>query len=78
MNEPSMAEVDDLYTSRTRSIERENKRQNEIRRLARNALMHSRVMTGTRDEILQRAINKATLVYDDVEQFSIPKKGEPL
>lgn len=76
MKEPLMAEVDELYNSRTRSIECENKRQNEIRRLAREALMREDLRDLTKSEALSRVVRRAIMVYDDVEQLHIPKKRE--
>lgn len=49
-------------------------REEEIRRLARNYLMHARDLTGTKEEMSARAIKRATLVYDDVQAINIPVK----
>lgn len=77
MKEPSTAEMRERI-ERVRAIERENTRQNEIRRLAREALMREDLRDLTKSEALSRVVRRAIMVYDDVEQLHIPKKGEPL
>lgn len=77
MKEPSLAEMHERL-DHVRAVERENKRQNEIRRLAREALMREDLRDLTKYEALSRVVRRAIMVYDDVEQLHIPKKREPL
>lgn len=51
----------------------EVKRREEIRRLAREWLMMAHDLGwGTKEEVLARAIKKATMIFDDVAAVKIP------
>lgn len=51
------------------------RREQEIRRMARDFLMQARDLRGTREDALRNTINKATIIYDDVESAKIEPKG---
>lgn len=54
---------------------KEHRRAEEIRRLAREALMQSSSLGfGTKEELLARVIRKATAIFDEIEAINIPAK----
>ena len=57
---------------------KEHIRAQEIRRLAREFLVNNIYIRGTREDMLNHAINNATRIYDDVEAFEIKPSGVPL
>lgn len=86
MFEPTMVEnyreqVQNRIKARQLQIlaeKKEHMRAQEIRRLAREYLLHARDLRGTREEMLRCAISRATRIYDDVEAFEIKHKEEQL
>lgn len=57
---------------------KEHVRAQEIRRLAREILVNNSYIRGTREDMLNHAINNATRIYDDVEAFEIKSSEVPL
>lgn len=57
---------------------KEHIRVQEIRRLAREFLVNNTYIRGTREDMLNHAINNATRIYDDVEEFEIKPSEAPL